>query len=61
MEMPKRGGSTNQDSNTAIQEVMSKIEAMMTAIFLMTSMNYRLWAMRMEVYLEAHRLWEVIT
>ena len=24
-------------------------------------MNYRLWAMRMEVYLEAHGLWEIIT
>ena len=34
---------------------------MMASIFSLTSMNYRLWAMRMEVYLEAHGLWEVIT
>ena len=59
--MPKIGGSTNQDSNTAIQEIMWKIEAVMTLIFLLTSKKYRLWAMTMEVYLEAHGLWEVIT
>ena len=59
--MPKRGGSSNHDSNTAIQEIMLKIEVVMTSIFLWTSMNYRLWMMRMEVYLEAHILWEVIT
>ena len=56
-----RGGSTNQDSNTMIQDIMPKIEAVMTLIFLPTSTNYRLWAMRMEVYSEAHGLWEVIT
>ena len=28
--MLKRGGSTNQDSNTVIQEIMPKIEAMTT-------------------------------
>ena len=59
--MPKRGGSANQDSNTAIQEIMPTIKAVMTLIFLLTSTKYRLWAMRMEVHLEAHRLWEVIT
>ena len=59
--MPKRGGPTNQDSYTAIQDIIPKIEAMTTSIFLFTSTNYHLWAMRMEVYLEAHRLWEVIT
>ena len=61
MEMPQRGGLTNQDSNTAIQEIMQKIEAVMTLIFLLTFMKYCLSAMRMEVYLEAHRLWVVIT
>ena len=40
---------------------MPKIEVVTTSIFLLTSKNYRLWAMRMEVYLEAHGLWEVIT
>ena len=61
VEIPKRGGLVNQDSNTAIQEIMPKIEAVTTSIFLLTSTKYRLWAMRMEVYLEAHELWEVVT
>ena len=61
VEMPKRGGSSIQDLNTAIQEIMPKIEAMKTWIFLLTSTKYRLWAMRVEVYLEAQGLWEVIT
>ena len=43
-----------------IQEGLPKIEVVATTIFLLTSTNSRLWAMRMEVYLEAHRLWEVI-
>ena len=29
-------------------------------VLMLTSTNYRLWAMRMEVSLEAHDLWEVI-
>ena len=33
---------------------------MSTSILMLTSTNYRLWAMRMEVSLEAHDLWEVI-
>ena len=46
---------------TTIQEIVARIEAVTTLIFSLTSTNYRLWAMRMEVYLEAHGLWEVIT
>ena len=59
--MPKRGGLTNQDSNTAIQEIMPKVKAVRTSTFLLTSTNYNLWAMRKEVYLDAYGLWEVIT
>ena len=33
---------------------------MSTSILMLTSTNYRLWAMRMEVSLEAHDLWGVI-
>ena len=58
--MPKRACSSNQDSNSTIQEIMSKIKAMVTLIFLLTSTNYHLKVMRMEVYLEAHGLWEAI-
>ena len=59
--MLKRGGSTNQDSNTVIQEILSKTEVVMTSIFLLTSTNNRLWVITMEVYVEAHGLWEVIS
>ena len=61
MKMPKRGGSSGSDANTAIQELVPRIEAVTSSIFSLTSTNYRLWAMRMEVYLEAHGLWESIT
>ena len=61
MEMLKRGGSSASDSNTTVQEIVPKIEAVTASIFSLTSTNYRLWAMRMEVYLEAHGLWEAIT
>ena len=59
--MPKRGGSSRSDANTVIQELGPRIEAVTSAIFSLTSTKYRLWAMRMEVYLEAHGLWESIT
>ena len=49
------------DSNTTIQEIVPRIEAVTASIFFLTSKNYRLWAMTMEVYLEAHGLWEAIT
>ena len=61
MKMPKRGGSSGGDSNTAIQELVPRIEAVTSLIFSLTSTNYRMWVMRMEVYLEAHGLWESIT
>ena len=32
----------------------------MNSNFMLSDKNYRLWAMRMEVYLEAQGLWEVI-
>ena len=61
MTMPKRGGSFVSNSNTQIQELVPRIEAVTSLIFSLTSTNYRLWAMRMEVYLEAHGLLESIT
>ena len=59
--MPKKGCSSGSDANAAIQELVPRIEAVMSSIFALTSTNYRLWAMRMEVYLEAYGLWESIT
>ena len=59
--MQKRGGSSASDSNNAIQEIVPRIKAVTSSIFSLTSTNYRLWALRMEVYLEAHGLWEAIT
>ena len=32
----------------------------MNSNFMLSETNYRLWAMRMEVYLQAHGLWDVI-
>ena len=32
----------------------------MNSNFILSDTNYRLWAMRIEVYLEAHGLWDVI-
>ena len=40
---------------------MPRIEVVTALIFSLTSINYRLRAMRMDVYLEAHGLWEAIT
>ena len=60
VEMPKKGCSSASYSNTTIQELVPRIEAVTSSIFSLTSTNYRLWAMRMEVYLEAHGLWEAI-
>ena len=34
--------------------------SMSTSVLMLTSTNYRLWAMRMEVSLEGHDLWGVI-
>ena len=59
--MPKKGSSSGSDANATIQELVPRIEAVTSSIFALTSTNYRLWAMRMEVYLEAHGLWDSIT
>ena len=61
MKMLKRGGSSISDSNTSIQELVPSCEAVTSLIFSLTSTNYRLWAMRMEVHLKSHGLWEAIT
>ena len=61
MKVPKRVGSSGGDSNTVIQELVPRIKGVTSSIFSLTSTNYRLWAMRMEVYMEAHGLWESIT
>ena len=61
VEMPKRGGSSANDSVSAIQEIVPRIEAVTASIFSLTSTNYRRWVMRMEVYMESHGLWEEIT
>ena len=56
MKMPKQGESSNQEANTMIQEIFPIIETMTNLIFQLICTNYRLWAMIMEVYLEAHEL-----
>ena len=58
--MQRKGRSTSQEELSASIEVIPKIEVVTTSIFMFTSTNYRLWAMRMKVYLKVYRIGEVI-
>ena len=64
VKMSKRGRTSIMSNNAhALAQILQppRMETGMYASSLMlTSINYRLWVMRMEVYLEAHDLWGVI-
>ena len=50
-----------REASSSSTGVLQKLENQVTnSNFILSDTNYRLWAMRMEVYLEAHGLWEVI-
>ena len=56
--MPRKTFEVSSSSVGPLQ----KLEAQVTnSSFMLSATNYHLWAMRMEVYLEAHGLWDVIT
>ena len=55
--MPRKIGEASSSSTSVLQKLENQV---MNSNFMLTDTNYRLWAMRMEVYLEAQGLWEVI-
>ena len=62
--MSKRGRTSTMSDNvhapTPTLHPPRSETVMSTSVLMLTSTNYRLWAMRMEVSLEAHDLWGVI-
>ena len=62
--MSKRGRTSTMSNDahapTPTLHPPSSETSMSTSILMLTSTNYRLWVMRMEVSLEAHDLWGVI-
>ena len=57
MEMPRKIEEASSSSTGVLQKLENQVT---NSNFILSDMNYHLWAMRMEVYLEAHGLWEVI-
>ena len=55
--MPRKIGEASSSSTGVLQKLENHVT---NSNFILSDTNYRLWAMRMEVYLEAHGLWEVI-
>ena len=50
-----------REASSSSTGVLQKLEnQVINSNFILSDTNYRLWAMRMEVYLEVHGLWEVI-
>ena len=60
--MPRRGETLTQGEKSTTGETVKKIEVVaQTPLTQLSATNYRHWAMRMEVHLDAQGLWEVIT
>ena len=57
VEMPRKVGEGSSSSMGILQKLENQVT---NSNFILSDTNYRLWAMGMEVYLEAHGLWEVI-
>ena len=64
MKISKRGKTSTMSDDvhapTPTLHLPRSETGMSTSLLMLTSTNYRLWAMRMEVSLEAHNLWGVI-
>ncbi|XP_078429348.1 uncharacterized protein LOC144701406 [Wolffia australiana] len=59
--MPKRGESSTQAEKPTAEDSMKKIEVVVpTPLTQLSATNYRHWAMRMEVHLDAQNLWDVV-
>ena len=60
--MPRRGETSIQNKRATTDESIKKMEVIVpTPVTQLTAMNYRHWAMRMEVHLDAQGLWEAVT
>ena len=57
VEMLRKIGEVSSSSTDVLQKLENQV---MNSNFILYDTNYRLWAMRMEVYLEAHSFWELI-
>ena len=59
--MPRRGETSNQGEKSMTGETAKKFEVVApTPLTQLSAMNYRHWAMRMEVHLDAQGLWETV-
>ena len=59
--MPRRGETWTQGEKSTTGETVKKIEVVApTPLTQLSATNYRHWAMRMEVHLNAQGLWEAV-
>ena len=59
--MPRRGETSTQGEKSTTGEMVKKFEVVApTPLTQLSEMNYRHWAMRMEVHLDAQGLWEAV-
>ena len=60
--MPRRGQTSVQGERATTDDSVKKIEVVVpTPLTQLSVTNYRHWAMRMEVHLDAQGLWEAVT
>ena len=59
--MPRRGEAVSQGERASTSDSVKKLEVVApTPLTQLSAMNYRHWAMRMEVHLDAQGLWEAV-
>ena len=59
--MPRRGETSTQGEKSTTGEAVKKFEVVApTPLTQLSATNYRHWAMRMEVHLDAQGLWEAV-
>ena len=60
--MPRRGETSIQSERVSTDESTKKVEVIVpTPLTQLSATNYRHWAMRMEVHLDAQGLWEAVS
>ena len=59
--MPRRGETSIQSERASTDDSIKKVEVVVpTPLPQLSATNYRHWAMRMEVHLDAQGLWEAV-
>ena len=59
--MPRRGETSIQNERATTNDSIKKMEVIVpTPLTQLSAKNYRHWAMRMEVHLDAQGLWEAV-